>query len=190
MNRFNAEIGGNWFEQNVANAIQMRFPDCAVLHDIKVYSNYLSLVKSHDYTTQIDLILIAPFGIYVIEAKKWGCEIIGNRDDLEWSGRSNLKTFIKNVSPIMQNLVHIRALRNLLRSENYEVPAFKSHVCVPDGTKISSDCSEVIELSPLMSQIRIDQLQFYQNSHTQIIDVEYWRNAILETTEKQKLRNK
>lgn len=187
MDRLSLELGGNWFEQTVANELQSSFTGSVVLHDLELYSDYLSLVKGHNVTTQIDLVLITEFNIYVIEAKKWNVVITGDRDDHVWCGKSNVKSFIKNISPVEQNLVHMRALRNLLRENNYVVPQFHSYVCVPNGTKVQTNCEEVLELSHLIFKMKCDQLDFYEKKSKlkSPIDIKYWDNAISNVIRKQ-----
>lgn len=184
MDRFNTELGGNWFELFVASKIKSKFPEGSVLHDLKVHSRYLSLTKNHDYTTQIDLVTVLPCKIYVIEAKKWGYEIIGNRDDMKWTGKSNSKTFIENVSPIAQNMNHLRALRNLLRVNNYKLPEFESIVCVPDDTNIVSDCKEVMGVSQMLYKMDLDLLSS-EKTNSYSVNVKYWTDAIAEVVNDQ-----
>ena len=176
---------GVWFEQHIAGIIQSRFPESVILHDVHVFSKYLSLIKNHDYSTQIDLIAILPCGIYVIEAKKWNYEIVGDRDDELWTGKSNPKSFIQNVSPILQNMCHIRALRNLLRINNYDVPRFESCICVPDDTNIVSNCGEVMELSQLIYKLGVDMLYLMEGKRGKELDIKYWEQAIADTLRKQ-----
>lgn len=185
--RFSLELGGNWFEQQVATELICKFPGTVILHNLELYSHYLSLVKAHPTITQIDIVFITPFRIYVIEAKKWGFEIIGNREDYHWIGKSNAKTFIENISPILQNMVHMRTLKNALRMDNHNIPDFESCVCVPNGTRIVSDCVEVMELSQLIYKIKCDQMYFYEGKlkPTMTIDVKVWEEIISNIMRKQ-----
>ena len=71
MNRLSLEMNGTWFELHVANELSRLFPESVVLHDLPLYSYYLSNWYERPITTQIDLVFITPYRIYVIEAKKW-----------------------------------------------------------------------------------------------------------------------
>ena len=185
MNKLSLEINGTWFEQHVANCIVQQFPNTSVLHNLLLYSNFLSNWKGKPNTTQIDLVVIAEFGCYIIEAKKWGLEIVGNRDDYKWSGKSNAKSFIDNINPVSQNLMHIRALRNLLRINGYKPPQFESFVCVPNGTQTKTDCEEVLELSQLIFKLKYDRLQFLTHkSDVAPIDVQFWERAVSQVIRK------
>lgn len=191
MNRLSLEMNGTWFELHVANELSRLFPESVVLHDLPLYSYYLSNWYERPITTQIDLVFITPYRIYVIEAKKWGDEICGNREDYKWTGKPNAKNFVKNMNPVSQNLVHLRELKNLLRRNNYDVPDFESCICVPDGTKIITDCKEVLEMSQMIYKLQCDFLDFRSGrlKSSSVIDVYFWDNAISEAIRKEKRKH-
>lgn len=175
---------GDWFEKHIANQLQQTFPGSTVLQDLRLFSHYLSTIKQRPVDTQIDLVLITDFKIYVIEAKKWNLEITGDRDDHMWYGKSNIRSNIHHINPVEQNMVHVRALRNLLRRNNYDVPSFANYVCVPNGTHIISNCREVMELSQLIFKVKCDQLDFIEKESTSPLDIKYWDMAISDVIRK------
>lgn len=182
--RFALELGGSWFEQQVAADLLRRFPNSVALHNLELHSDYLSLLKARDVTTQIDIVFFTSFGFYIIEAKKWGIEINGNRNDRIWQGKANARDFISNISPVFQNLTHLRALKNLLRKNHYyDIPEFQSCVCVPNGTNIISDCREVMAFSSMIYKMQYDQLQFNGREHPEL-DVKKWSEAVADCIRK------
>lgn len=85
-----------------------------VLNDIMLPSNY--------GTTQIDHIVVSPYGIFVIETKNYKGWIFGNEDSEEWTqsliGRKKMLGWSSEQhrfrNPIRQNYAHIKAVQNLL----------------------------------------------------------------------------
>lgn len=181
MDRLSLELNGTWFELQLADELTRRFPDCIVLHDLNLHSFYLSMWKNRNTDTQVDLILITPYKIYVIEAKKWGFEISGSRDDTDWVGRANGNLTIHQKSPINQNLMHLRELKNLVRRYYHEkLPEFSGYVCVPNGTRIVSNCEEVVTASSLFFRIR-SELNGYKSGRktpSMLIDASHWEAII------------
>ena len=74
-------------------------------------------------TTQIDHIVVSPYGIFVIETKNYKGWIFGHQDSEEWKqsllGKKTLWGWSseqhKFRNPIRQNLAHFRAVRGLLK---------------------------------------------------------------------------
>lgn len=70
---------------------------------------------SNDKTSEVDIILFHPKGLFVIESKNYSGWIYGNEYNKQWTqtlpinyGESNKARFY---NPIMQNAAHIRAIR-------------------------------------------------------------------------------
>lgn len=183
MNRSALELSGMLFEQHVATDLLLKFPGSRVLHNLSLYSYWLTNWKGHYTKTQIDLIFITAFKVYIVEAKRWGLEIGGTRDDYTWVGKSNAGSFLRTENPVQQNLIHFRELRNLLRRNGYtKLPPMESIVCVPNGTHIKTECKEVMELSHVATKMQYDHMMFleHQSNLQHPIDVKYWDNAISE----------
>ncbi len=66
--------------------------------------------KSKSGFSQIDHIVISPYGLFVIETKNYGGEIKGSRDDTYWSVSNRFQMY----NPLKQNYGHIKALESLL----------------------------------------------------------------------------
>lgn len=81
------------------------------------FNVYLS--KSDGGTTEADVILVDPHGIFVFESKNYSGWIFGNEDQRTWTqslpqgkGQASRKEHFLN--PIIQNRLHITALRQLI----------------------------------------------------------------------------
>ncbi|MCM1328085.1 MAG: NERD domain-containing protein [Ruminococcus sp.] len=66
-------------------------------------------------TSEIDLILLTEFGIYVIESKNYSGWIFGSENNKYWTVSYNKNTKERLYNPILQNNSHIRALTNYLQ---------------------------------------------------------------------------
>lgn len=78
----------------------------------------LYVPKENNETTEVDVLLICPKGLFVFECKNFGGWIFGNEAQKKWTqtlplgrGRSHKEYFY---NPIMQNASHIRHLKNLV----------------------------------------------------------------------------
>ncbi len=81
--------------------------DCRHLHDLLIPNS-----KSKTGYSQVDHVVVSPYGIFVIETKNYNGEIKGARGDKQWSVSNRFKMY----NPIMQNYGHIKALEALLPS--------------------------------------------------------------------------
>lgn len=66
-------------------------------------------------TSEIDLIMITEFGIYVIESKNYSGWIFGSEKNKNWTVSYNKNTKEKLYNPIWQNNSHIKALTKYLQ---------------------------------------------------------------------------
>ena len=138
------EFNGNRFESAVCRYLISKYPDAYLLTDIGIFSSFL------DKMTQIDIIMIHPRGVFVIEAKGWRKWIRGEYDDKMWSGQSSGVNIMTVYSPVHQNVIHIRSLRNAIREQLGVNPVtFHNIVVLPDGADLQTQCSEVTNLSLL-----------------------------------------
>lgn len=113
------QIFQNRGEARVSRELQAHFgaPDFHLL-------NHITL-KLKNGTTQIDHILVSRFGVFVIETKDYKGWIFANTNHPTWT-QVLYKSKFKFQNPIIQNLRHIQAVRDLL---DFLPPnAFKSAV--------------------------------------------------------------
>lgn len=142
------EMNGNLFESRVVRVLQESEQDATVLHNVSVFSKFL------EKDTQIDAILVHRKGLIVVEAKNWTDVVKGGYNDRVWISSSNNGGPITTYSPIDQNFIHMRALRNAFRQVKYYPPEMHSVIVFPDGARIESNCDEVCTLSQLPVRVR------------------------------------
>lgn len=130
-------IVGNKFESMIASNLSMFQPDNSyILRNINLYSNRLNKY------IEIDILFITPGGIYCIESKYVSTKLVGDTKDIMWDVYNR---FGKNVvyNPFMQNLEHIRCLKQYLRVGGYSTNKIYNVIMVPDKAVIESDCDLV-----------------------------------------------
>ncbi|MTI47853.1 MAG: NERD domain-containing protein [Firmicutes bacterium] len=91
--------------------------------------NDVLVPNSKGKTSQIDHVIISPYGVFVIETKNYKGWIIGSEDSYQWK-QVIYKRKEKMYDPIKQNMGHIKALREVLRDIEY-------HPIVTFSTKAS-----------------------------------------------------
>ena len=82
----------------------------------RLYRNLIALTgpRSRLETTEIDIVLLHPTGIYVIESKNYSGWIFGKADQRNWTVCLNRNTKERVPNPIRQNNGHISALMRVL----------------------------------------------------------------------------
>jgi restriction system protein len=80
------------------------------------------ILKTPDGSTQIDHVLISPYGIFVIETKDLGGWIFGGEHQKKWTQSFRSGWFHKNAfqfqNPIYQNYKHVKAVQNFLKIDS------------------------------------------------------------------------
>lgn len=102
-------------ERIVANKLDWLSGEYIVLNDVLLPAKY--------GTSQVDHIVVSPFGIFVIETKNYKGWIFGHENSEQWTqSLVGHKSFFgwtsrkyKMGNPIRQNIAHVRAVRNLLK---------------------------------------------------------------------------
>lgn len=72
------------------------------------------LFESNGYSTQIDHVVVSPYGVFVIETKGYKGWILGGENSEYWT-QTIYKSRHQFYNPIRQNEGHVRFLRHLLR---------------------------------------------------------------------------
>lgn len=100
--------------------IKGKVGEIAVAAHVKLYLkehyillNDLTLPDAEGGTTQIDHILLSPFGIFVIETKNYKGWIFGGERQKQWTQKIYQKSF-KFQNPIHQNYKHMKVLEQIL----------------------------------------------------------------------------
>lgn len=88
------------------------------------YANVYIPIKG-DNTSEIDLIMITEYGIFIIESKNYNGWIFGRDSDNKWTVMYNKNSKVKFYNPIMQNDSHVMAISNYLE---LPIDSFKSYV--------------------------------------------------------------
>lgn len=83
------------------------------LGDQYVLLNDCTIPDQDDGTTQIDHILISPYGVFVIETKNYTGWIFGGARQKFWTQKIYKKSY-KFKNPIHQNYKHMKVLENIL----------------------------------------------------------------------------
>jgi restriction system protein len=95
---------GEMFEREIIQRINDYLPSSLY----KVIAN--TTIEVLDGTTQIDIIVISPFGIFVIEAKNYSGYIYGSSKRKTWTQVLNRNSKYSFQNPLHQNYRHIKAL--------------------------------------------------------------------------------
>ena len=106
---------GKFGEKRVARKLDWLPKEYITLNDILLPTNY--------GTTQIDHIVVSPYGIFVIETKNYKGWIFGHENSEEWKqSLLGKKRFLgwtseqhKLRNPIRQNAAHVRAVKAILK---------------------------------------------------------------------------
>lgn len=72
-------------------------------------------LESNGYSTQIDHIVVSPYGVFVVETKGYKGWIFGNEDSECWTQILYRRKY-KFYNPIKQNESHVRKIRYLLQN--------------------------------------------------------------------------
>ncbi|SEP01061.1 nuclease-related domain-containing protein [Paenibacillus sp. OV219] len=81
--------------------------ECRYLSDLMIRNT-----KARSGFSQIDHVIISPYGLIVIETKNYNGEIKGSRTDKNWTVNKRYKLY----NPLMQNYGHIKALEGVLQN--------------------------------------------------------------------------
>jgi len=81
-------------------------------------------LETPDGTTQVDHVIVSPFGIFVIETKNMAGWIFGSEREPQWTQKIFRKTF-RFQNPLRQNYKHVKAVEGAL-----EIPSDTIHSVV------------------------------------------------------------
>lgn len=99
---------GKYSEGLVNNKIQELPNEYVAFYDL--------LFESNGYSTQIDHIIVSPYGVFVIETKGYKGWILGGENSEYWT-QTIYSSKHQFYNPIKQNAGHIRFLRHMLKSD-------------------------------------------------------------------------
>lgn len=172
MNRNTLNLIGESFETYLALKLKSCFPNDVIMHNIWATANFIGA------QTQIDLVVITDKSFIVLEAKNWSKLIQGNYNDTFWLMGSGRTDKPDRYSPVRQNVMHIRSLRNCMRARGIEPICAHNLVVVPNTTVIRSNCKEVIHEADL-----VDVINNINNTSPFTIDKIRYRSIIQQISE-------
>lgn len=112
-----AQIIGRSGEKRVARKLNWLSKKYITLNDL--------LLPTHYGTTQVDHIVVSPYGIFVIETKNYKGYIFGHENAEEWKqslfGEKSFWSWANKqyrlINPIRQNATHAKAVKAILKME-------------------------------------------------------------------------
>ena len=156
-------VSGNGFWRTITDkGNYVEFLTFRILEKMRGYNRLLTNVyipKADGTTTEIDLLMINRAGIYVFESKNYGGWIFGDEKSIHWTTSLKGGRRIRFLSPVIQNNVHIKALRKLLGKAGGH--AFFSYIifsqrCELKKITITSPDIYVMKRETLYSALRTD----------------------------------
>lgn len=81
----------------------------------------LYIPRKDGTTTEIDLVYLTSYGIFVIESKNYSGWIFGNEKQKYWTQTFENKQKFRFFNPIWQNTTHINALKEVLPEELHQL---------------------------------------------------------------------
>lgn len=82
--------------------------------DVYRVINNVTIPDGHGGTTQIDHIVVSPFGVFLIETKHYKGWIFGGEQDRQWTQKIHGGHSQEFQNPLLQNYKHTQCLRELL----------------------------------------------------------------------------
>lgn len=109
---------------------------CNLIEEIKIYHKVIRNVYIYngDEKTEIDIILITCFGIFIIESKNHNGLIVGNEEDKIWKHYYSKTDIYDTYNYINQNNRHIKFLSEYLKKN---INDFKSYIVFSENTSFS-----------------------------------------------------
>lgn len=170
-----AEVKGKASEKRVCRKLERLPKGYIVFNDL--------LFESNGKSVQIDHLVVAPYGIFVIETKGYSGWIFGSEDGQYWT-KSVYGHKYKFYNPILQNAGHIRFIVHLLKEIGINDCFFSVIVFNNEATlKVRSGKSIVINRSLLKSAILSFQQPILTSEQCQSI-TKIIRNASSDSKDK------
>lgn len=138
------------------------------LNDLQV-----SNPKAKSGYSQIDHVVISPFGIFVIETKNYQGTVYGGKDRKTWSVNGKFKM----MNPFVQNYGHIQALKNCIDEKYHHL-----FISMVSFTKRCTFKIDELDLRKIAS----DQLLVYD---TELFEYIYRKVSVLKVQHKDPLLN-
>ena len=129
----------------------------------------LIIPKDNNKTTEIDVLLLSPKGIFVIESKNFSGWIFGDEKQENWTqtfkNSQNIVKKEKFYNPIFQNRMHIKCLKNIIGNKFpiYSIIAFSDKctfkdIAVNNSIPLLHYSNLPLEISALYNRTHNDSL--------------------------------
>lgn len=106
-------------------------------------------------TTEIDLLIVLPKAIVVIENKHYAGKIIGKVNEVKWIQKKGLLEKREFYNPIKQNNLHINALKYNLEAKEYtDIPILNLVTFSYPGCKLKVKNANVIKVNKVVSWMK------------------------------------
>ena len=139
--------------------------------DAFIFNNLL-LEDYKGQSFQIDHLVVAPNGIWIIETKNWVGKIYGKNESEQWTQYlAEIGEYKKHYNPIKQNRRHLEKIRAVIGNT---VPVF-SLIVFPRADIENIDSKIVCNLAQMNRKINEDTGYLMTKS-----EIEYYSNLILE----------
>lgn len=134
-----------------------------LLSDEFVHYHNLVLPTAQGDLTEIDHLVLSPYGLFVIEVKNHQGWVFGHRDQPQWTVQ-RFRHKHKLANPLRQNYKHIKALEHLLQLPHSKVPAALLHSLVAFSSRA------IFKTDLPANVMHIQQVDGYIRSHINAIE--------------------
>lgn len=100
-------------------------------------------IPRYNEYSEIDIIFITVFGIYVIENKNYSGWIFGNENDKNWTETYQNGKKFRFYNPVKQNRTHVKFLGMLLDKANIRYGKIHSIICFNDNASLKKITSSI-----------------------------------------------
>lgn len=151
-------------ERMVIQTFQQQFQPPYILF------NNCTLPDQDNGTTQIDHVILSPYGIFVLETKDYQGWIFGLEYDKTWRQSFNAQRSYEFQNPIRQNFKHIKVLQHLL-SDVVDAQYFYSVIVFTPRSQFKTQMPDYVcrgdawvdyvksRQTPLISPIKLKRIQ-------------------------------
>jgi hypothetical protein len=144
-------LKGNVFELEFS-MLMSSIPGVKVFSNFKVHSKYL------ERSTDIDRLIVCPWGVYSIELKSFNHHFSGEWGDTNWVGFTGRKrTEIFN--PVIQNYEHIRSLNWQVYRIGKKFIPIDNYILVPNSCEINSSVNLVMNIKDFIPRLMEDSVR-------------------------------
>lgn len=172
---------GSWGERQVNRLLTQLGPEYKVWHDVYVWNKEYGM-------TQIDHLVVSPYGLHVIETKHYSGWIFGSERQKYWT-QVIYKKKQRMYNPIRQNYGHVQAIKNYLRDNElntYSIIAFSPSV--EFKFKEPFKTAKVVHFNELITVIKEQSIPVVNAEKLQKIQLEIDRLVLADPKEKRRIQ--